>query len=657
MWWRKRENVRHQKLAFTAEAVNSNIARLLLLLLSVLVSPADNDISISQVDAAAGETVTVTVSLANASLLPGIIVVIDYDLNRIVPVAYRAAGRASTDPLPDGDDGQFLNLIIDSPIPLGSGPIIDIDFRVRDDELPGIIPLGNGYIRVPPTGPPGLTLSFSQINALEADPPVIGTITLHNVASPAPTRVTLQTADSARAAPPAFIDIPASANSAQFEIQLPNDLIFGPDVDVLITASAVDIGSDSVTLHVRDDDEPATANLLIGAASPGTPVGLFSNTVTIDDVEIAESATLTFSVSAGLSAREELDFVWTLDGQIVANSASFSYAPGFDHVAHPAEFVDHSLVCRVTDSATATWQFRVSDEDRSLPPEIEISFHPLSAIVTAIPDPDGDSLLGLDVHWQAPDGSIVQGDTAPDARADETWVIHAGVRTAPYGQPVTRETVLSVTYPNTPPVAEDASFSIPPDTEISIDLPGSDIDDEALSFSISRPPLGQISDLDSSSGSLSYQPPPGFAGIDSFDYQVNGLVTGTIEIEVGIVTFTLALELGWNLISLPITPLEPASLLGAPLRWQDGFATVSVLDAGVGYFVHRQTAGSFLLHGAVPAQAPALSSGWNLIGPVAPPPFELQPSALAWCLLDGRYRQVRAMQPGRGYWIYMDEDK
>ena len=168
--------------ALTAKAVNSNKSRLLLLLVTVLLGHADNDITISQVDAAAGETATVTVSLSNATPLAGFTVVIDYDLNRVVPVAYRAAGRASTHPLPDGDDGQLLTLVIDSPIPAGSGPIINIDFRVRDDEPPGIIPIGNGHIRVPPTGPPSLTLSLSLTDALEADPPVIGTVTLHNVA-------------------------------------------------------------------------------------------------------------------------------------------------------------------------------------------------------------------------------------------------------------------------------------------------------------------------------------------------------------------------------------------------------------------------------------------------------------------------------------------
>jgi hypothetical protein len=560
--------------ALTAKAVNSNKSRLLLLLVTVLLGHADNDITISQVDAAAGETATVTVSLSNATPLAGFTVVIDYDLNRVVPVAYRAAGRASTHPLPDGDDGQLLTLVIDSPIPAGSGPIIDIDFRVRDDELPGVIPIGNGHIRVPPTGPPSLTLSLSLTDALEADPPVIATVTLHNVASLSPTRVTLQTADSARAAPPAFIDIPSIANSAQFEIQLPNDLDFGPDTDVLITASAAGIGSDSVTLHVRDDDDPAIPNLVIGAASPGTPAGLFSNTVTISDVGVAESASVVFSVTAGLGAREELSYIWTLDGDVVANSASFTLAPDFDRVAHPAEFANHQLICSVANSASATWNLRVTDTDR-LPPAptlsvgLTITVDPLIGVVTAPLDPDGDAILGLDISWTSPNGAIIPGDTVSSdlTQAGETWRLRAHARTAPYGDEV--------------------------------------------------------------------------AGPEA-----------TLDVTIGEVGFELLLEPGWNLISLPIQPNQfPGQLTGA-LRWQNGFHAGDQLEAGVGYFLHCQTASQVYLSGIVPLEGPALAPGWNLIGPIAPPPFTAQDITGAWGLIDGRYRQVQAMMPGRGYWIY-----
>ena len=555
-------------------ALASRCSVVLLLSLSTL---GHARLSLDPVDAAAGQTVTVTLSLANDSALPSLSASIAYDLNRVRVLAYRAAGRNGTAPAPEGDDGQFLNLSIASAISAGDGPIVEIDFQVRDNQPAGIIPLSlnaaipadSGYIRVPATGPPGLSLTLSRANVLEADPPVIGTVTLSNVASLDPTHVTLHSANSARAVLPSSVEIPSSANSASFEIQLPNDLQFGPDVDVLLTATA-DFGNDSVTLHVRDDDAPADPALVIGAASPGTAVGLLTNQVTISDVEIAESASVTFSVSAGQGARAELDYSWALDGQQIANSASFVFAPGYDRVAHPANSANHQLICTVADSATAVWNLRITDSDR-LPPAPRVSVSPtatadpLVANVEVPADPDGDTILGLDITWTSPNGVIIPGDTvSPDLTLPgETWRLRAHARTAPYG----------------------------------VELPGTKAE---------------------------------------------------LDVTISELSFVLELSPGWNLISLPFSPLGHYPELATALRWENGFQSAREFTAGIGYFVHSQVSVAVVIAGSEALSPPAYLDGWNLVGPIGGP----QPLPGAWALIDGRYRAVDELCPGRGYWWY-----
>ena len=94
-------------------------------------------------------------------------------------------------------------------------------------------------------------------------------------------------------------------------------------------------------------------------------------------------------------------------------------------------------------------------------------------------------------------------------------------------------------------------------------------------------------------------------------------------------TFTKSLPLGWNLISLPLTPLDSSTsavlgndtiAYGAVYRYDatsKQFVDVATgtMDPGTGYFVHVTTAGDWTYEGMpVSSTSPGLKSGLNMIG-------------------------------------------
>ena len=92
-------------------------------------------------------------------------------------------------------------------------------------------------------------------------------------------------------------------------------------------------------------------------------------------------------------------------------------------------------------------------------------------------------------------------------------------------------------------------------------------------------------------------------------------------------TFTKSLPLGWNLVSLPLTPLDSSTsaVLGndsiaynAVKRYDattKTFADATTMVPGTGYFVHVTTAGDWTYEGtSVSLTSPGLKSGLNMIG-------------------------------------------
>ena len=135
------------------------------------------------------------------------------------------------------------------------------------------------------------------------------------------------------------------------------------------------------------------------------------------------------------------------------------------------------------------------------------------------------------------------------------------------------------------------------------------------------------------------------------------------EIPVETETFTKSLPLGWNLISLPLTPLDNSTgaVLGNDTIEYDAaksynaathqFEDATTMDPGTGYFVHVTTAGTWEYEGtAYTSMTADLSQGLNMVG-WTNTNADL-PGALS--SIDGTYRYVARWDAGtQSYEIYL----
>ncbi len=92
---------------------------------------------------------------------------------------------------------------------------------------------------------------------------------------------------------------------------------------------------------------------------------------------------------------------------------------------------------------------------------------------------------------------------------------------------------------NNPPVANDQSISTDEDTAIVITISGSDLDGDALTFSIVDNPLNgtlTITPINATSAEVTYTPDTGFNGTDSFTFKANDGTddsnTATVDVTV-----------------------------------------------------------------------------------------------------------------------------
>jgi hypothetical protein len=127
--------------------------------------------------------------------------------------------------------------------------------------------------------------------------------------------------------------------------------------------------------------------------------------------------------------------------------------------------------------------------------------------------------------------------------------------------------------------------------------------------------------------------------------------------------FTKSFPLGWNLISLPLTPLDSSTsaVLGNATIAYDAvksynaathqFEDATTMDPGTGYFVHVTTAGTWRYEGtAYTSMTASLSQGLNMVG-WTNTSADL-PGALS--SIDGSYRYVARWNAGtQSYEVYL----
>ncbi|MGE0087341.1 MAG: hypothetical protein AB7S75_23285 [Desulfococcaceae bacterium] len=156
--------------------------------------------------------------------------------------------------------------------------------------------------------------------------------------------------------------------------------------------------------------------------------------------------------------------------------------------------------------------------------------------------------------------------------------------------------------------------------------------------------------------------------------------------------FSISLQKGWNLFSIPVTPADTsiASVLSpiagkyvSVLGYQDGkwpvykpplFATLKKIEAGAGYWIEMKENAILNVSGSPPGKSISLSAGWNMVGynSAAPQKTETAFSSVTgkiitvWIFMNNRwlvynpenpiFTSLFTVQPGYGYWIEVKED-
>jgi hypothetical protein len=145
--------------------------------------------------------------------------------------------------------------------------------------------------------------------------------------------------------------------------------------------------------------------------------------------------------------------------------------------------------------------------------------------------------------------------------------------------------------------------------------------------------------------------------------------------------FDLALEAGWNLVSLPIEPNDPALDIvlddgetlrdglrgtvygGDVITWNgEEYTTVSELHACIGYWIYMPGEGQVVLVQGLPVWQTQLdlTRGWNQCGVEAagatPDDARIVGTPWFWNALSRRYEATDVLRPGLGFWINASED-
>ncbi len=157
--------------------------------------------------------------------------------------------------------------------------------------------------------------------------------------------------------------------------------------------------------------------------------------------------------------------------------------------------------------------------------------------------------------------------------------------------------------------------------------------------------------------------------------------------------FSISLQPGWNLFSVPVTPANTAleSVL-SPIAgkyvsvwsykegsWKfnkPGFpaVTLSTVESGRGYWIDMKETATLSVSGSPPGKSIPLSAGWNLVGynSATPQKIETAFSSIAgkiitvWAFVDNRwlvcnpekpiFTSLFTAQPGYGYWVNVKEN-
>ena len=274
------------------------------------------------------------------------------------------------------------------------------------------------------------------------------------------------------------------------------------------------------------EDQPLTTT----AAS-----GVLANDSDVDDAEL--TAELVNGPSSGeLSLNADGSFTYT-------PNANFNGTDSFQYRASDGSLGSNTATVTISVTGVNKAPVAVDDAGYSVAEDQTLTTAPTAGVLANDSDSDGDALGAELIEGPAPavtasftlnPNGTFSFQPVPEFFGTTTFTYRATDGTAVSGSATVTITVTAV---NDAPVANAQSASTAEDTPVSISLTGSDLDGDALTFTIvSGPARGSLSAA-ASPGEYTYTPEANFTGSDEFTFTVaDGSTTSapaTVTISVG----------------------------------------------------------------------------------------------------------------------------
>ena len=493
-----------------------------------------------------------------------------------------------------------------------------------------------------------------------------------------------------------------------------------------VSNRAGDVTSRAASLTVVDPLRLTSASP--GSGTDGGDGTLeITNTVTVREGEPRD-----FSVTATGGSGEHAYVWKLDGQPVGGDRPTFAYSPAFDVVQHPARARSQILTCTLYDSlrrttARAVWS-NVRVEDANLPPSLQSAvleantdFSVLTARGEGWNDPDGDPETYL-YDWTR-NGQPVPGDHGAEL---DGGILLPGDRVSCVLTPVDDQDSGGAVETQTVRIPGEGEW----DVVLSADglstcafgmragaLPGTDPEDVPLELpSADRGAVyfwqqekvyeRDMRSLESMTHWLlvaqaagpqdlmigwrvnSDFPSARYLSLQEVDAGgkpvaggrfVDMAAASQLTVEAGTTSFfaitfadelrvELALYPGWNLISIPVDPVDAdiGRVFSGPKRgtvhsgavwgWRDGrYAQARQISTGHGYWVYAPAEATVVVAGYPPPAARAdLNAGWNLLGVASPLTLTGRDKSVAWWwdAQTSSYRKADTLMPGLGYWLY-----
>ncbi|OGV74539.1 MAG: hypothetical protein A3K19_08495 [Lentisphaerae bacterium RIFOXYB12_FULL_65_16] len=627
------------------------------------------------------------------------------------------------------EDGGVLTVV--APGVLGNDTDADgdvLDAHLVQDVSHGVLALnGDGSFTYTPAvdfgGTDGFTYYAAEVRRAQSDPvAVVITVVPVNDAPTVSAALPDQTVNEDAAAVtldlfPAFTDKEDSDDALTFSVvgntnpSLVTTSITGDPNQLLrlsfaanasgtanITVRAADSGgarvNDTFTVDVTAVNDAPVASDDAAQTTAETAVVI---DVLANDTHVDNGQSLTVTPSA-----------LPLHGHVSSNGTYITYRPspfftGEDSFSYEVEddgnpaLSDTATVIVTVTAPANTAPVALSDSYTLVGAVLDVAFSsPLASVLWNDYDADGDGLMAI-LGTEPTHGTVqfYTNGTFVYTLTDAFGGTDSFTYTATDGQETSEAAIvyINIKTENAEPVAQDDKFTAYKNETLRVSPPGvldNDIDFDGDTLTVvalgTAPSHGTVTLYPD--GSFVYVPTLNYADPDTpdtFTYTVtDGNDTGTATVSITVeaarsprMQFDLTLTEGWNLVSVPIDPVDGgvAVLFGenAGVVWQwngTAFERAETIVAKQAYWLYAPTGPVTIpiVGTAVADSVRAVPAGWSLVGPVTAEPFS--PVALprargargdetvlpAWRYQTSSRAYLAAgdatqLLPGLGYWV------